>query len=222
MEKVPSMASVALLKRSVWRRILQGNKVINNAKEFYECAKDACPNINVLFLSSDDMSCDRTILSEKWDATQPKSIPNLHKIHYVRASNPQVVAISSISPFMDNIRASFIEVTMFDEPDSEVLEKNLHTEEPKTATKMLEFGIGNYIVVQYEGQKYPGIITEMNNHMGQRQKEVKVNVMHKCVGGYLWPKTKDEIWYTQEQVLDHLDPPFPINNRRLYSFKGFT
>lgn len=114
------------VKRAVWRRVLQGNVVISSAKEFYECAKHACPNINVLFLSSDDMSCDRTILSEKWNAAQPKPIPNLHKIHYVRASNPQVVAVSAISPFMDNISVSFTEVAMFDQPDSAMMEKNLH------------------------------------------------------------------------------------------------
>ncbi|KAJ4429173.1 hypothetical protein ANN_26176 [Periplaneta americana] len=165
------------VKQAVWRRVLQGNVVISSAKEFYECAKHACPNINVLFLSSDDMSYDRTILSEKWNAAQPKPIPNLHKIHYVRASNPQVVAVSAISPFMDNISVSFTEVAMFDQPDSAMMEKNLHCKKKiLTASTIQEFEIGNYVAVQYEGKKYPGIITEINKHMEQSQKEVKCEI----------------------------------------------
>ena len=54
------------MKHTVWRRILQENVVINIAEDFHQCAKDCCPNINVLFVKSTEVTDVHSELEALW------------------------------------------------------------------------------------------------------------------------------------------------------------
>ena len=96
------------VKRAVWRRILQEKVVVNNAEEFYECAKESCPNILVLFVQSSVVADVRAELEALWAKEgEPRRIPATHDVHFVKArySKNLELATATVSPFL-NVKKS--------------------------------------------------------------------------------------------------------------------
>ena len=200
------------VKRAVWRRILQGSVVINNAADFVSVAKDACPNIVVLHLSVADLEKDRNVLEQRWNDNSPRPIPNTHQIHYVRKSGERSIETSYVSPFAPNVEVNFKETELFASTiplkiNPEVSAQETLKSKMETAGKELQ--VGNFVIVQYDGEKYPGIITDVHPETG----DVHVSVLHKCRGGWHWPTPEDKTWYSLKNVLSSIDTPEPVNNR---------
>src|SRR6218665_820740 len=88
------------VKRAVWRRILQERIHINSAEDFSKSAQDACPNITILLVKSQDVEVVRAELQSLWEKNDPKRIPSTHELHYVKANGISCVDVSVISPFL--------------------------------------------------------------------------------------------------------------------------
>lgn len=101
------------VKRAVWRRIMQGSAVVTNAAEFASLAKEACPNIVILYLSAADMESDRNALQTRWNENQPRRIPNTQKMHYVRKAGKRSVETSFVSPFSSDVTLTFTKTELF-------------------------------------------------------------------------------------------------------------
>lgn len=84
------------VKRVVWRRILREQAVINSAKEFAEVASTACPGINILFVSNEEVQAVMKELDEVWSEKAPKTIPNTRKYHFFKAINASYGSPSAI------------------------------------------------------------------------------------------------------------------------------
>lgn len=65
----------------------------------------------------------------------------------------------------------------------------------------VSFHVDQFVVVNFEGTTYPGIITEINAD------KFKVSVMERTTKQWKWPSQPDEIWYTEEEVLYPIQPP---------------
>lgn len=75
---------------------------------------------------------------------------------------------------------------------------------PSTSTSDKEptvFHVNQFVVVNYEGTMYPGIISEKSSD------RFKVSVMEKTSKHWRWPTKPDEIWYSKEEVLYPIQPP---------------
>lgn len=78
------------------------------------------------------------------------------------------------------------------------------SQQPSTSTSDKEevsFQIDQFVIVNFEGTKYPGIITDKSSN------QYKVSVMEKTSKEWKWPTPPDEIWYTKEEVLFPIQPP---------------
>ena len=68
-------------------------------------------------------------------------------------------------------------------------------------TKNLNVNLGDWIQVNYVGQKFPG---EVPNIIGL---DFEVNVMHTAIGAFWkWPQKEDKIFYQKENIIKKLDP----------------
>lgn len=68
---------------------------------------------------------------------------------------------------------------------------------PETNT----FSIGEYVIVDYEGEKFPGKIVNLDTD------EFEVSVM--CMKGqdWAWPEKLDQMWYFKKDVLERIKEP---------------
>ena len=71
------------VKRAVWRRILQGQVTISTPHEFAAVAKEACPNVRILFIDAAQVATTRQELESLWEQNRPQSIPNTRQAHYL-------------------------------------------------------------------------------------------------------------------------------------------
>lgn len=71
--------------------------------------------------------------------------------------------------------------------------------------------IGQHVIFLYEGEYFPGTITEI------RPEEAKISSMQKSVKSWKWPDPKDEIFYPFDDIIRRIKPPKPINRRGLFS-----
>ena len=77
-------------------------------------------------------------------------------------------------------------------------------------TSPIEYEVGDWVVVQYNGSEYPGEITDILAN------EVVVSSMHRAGNFWKWPNRKDEIVYRLENVVTK------IGNRGQFLFKYFS
>ena len=71
------------VKRAVWRRILQGQVTISTPHEFAAVAKEACPNVRILFIDAAQVATTHQELESLWEQNRPQSIPNTRQAHYL-------------------------------------------------------------------------------------------------------------------------------------------
>lgn len=74
--------------------------------------------------------------------------------------------------------------------------------------------VGDYVIVQFENNKYPGIVTHIPENI-QDGPTVKCMVGGKKA--WKWPEKVDEIAYSWEEILEKIPPPVKISNRGHFS-----
>ena len=74
------------------------------------------------------------------------------------------------------------------------------------------FEIGDWVLVQYGNEKYPGEVKELGD------KEIRVSVMMKSGSYFKWPVAEDKIFYKFENVIKKLQPPILKSSRNTFEF----
>lgn len=69
---------------------------------------------------------------------------------------------------------------------------------------------GNYVIVNYDGIFYPGVITEV------KKSGAKVCVMSRSGFNWKWPSKRDEIFYSKDEIVANINVPQQISNRGVY------
>lgn len=69
--------------------------------------------------------------------------------------------------------------------------------------------IGEWCVVKYDDEVYPGIIMDVEEH------SIHVKCMHRNgVNKYFWPSPREDVsWYADEQLLCLIPEPQALNKR---------
>ena len=74
----------------------------------------------------------------------------------------------------------------------------------------LKFTVGQWVVVKYEVEDFPGEVTRIENS------DVEVNVMHRSANAWKWPKLQDKIYYSRDKIMWIINPPSGSRGHRHY------
>ena len=74
------------------------------------------------------------------------------------------------------------------------------------------YNLGDWVVVQYEGQEYPGKVMSLN------ETHIQVNIMYRHGKNWRWPKTPDNIFYDQSSVVHKTGLPTVAGRRGQFTF----
>lgn len=74
--------------------------------------------------------------------------------------------------------------------------------------KVTKENIGEWCIVNYDGDPYPGIILEV-------EEDIKVKCMYQNgTNKFYWPSPREDVsWYTDEQIVCLMKVPQPLNKR---------
>ena len=88
------------MKRRV-RECIKARQFNPNIGEFAEIACKVCPNINIIFISSNSIKIKIPTLDKKWcpNGQEVCSIPGTRKYHYFKAHNQYEILYSTITDF---------------------------------------------------------------------------------------------------------------------------
>ena len=76
----------------------------------------------------------------------------------------------------------------------------------------LNLSIGQWVLVSYEGNEFPGEVTSMDDS------DIEVNVMHRSANAWKWPRPEDKIFYSRDKVVRVINPPTVAGNRGQFMF----
>ena len=67
-------------------------------------AKEACPNIEVLYVSADEVTELRKQLEKLWADEEPQPIPDIRSAHYFKCFSESELQMSVTSPFLPELQ----------------------------------------------------------------------------------------------------------------------
>lgn len=100
----------------------------------------------------------------------------------------------------------------------QVLKNGRENRKPKTLKK---FENGDFVVVEYEMEKFPGIITKVIIEKNVQPK-FEVKTMTMSGSNWCWPNKDDILIYDASEILKKIKPPIPFNRRGIFSVPDFN
>ena len=188
------------VKRAVWRRVKSEKVHITSAEQYAVVATECSPNIHVHFISKTDIQAVQPFLEARWKDVV--AVPRTRQMHcfIANGSNKMMVADTS-----DSTQFTTVCIRKISGSDNE--EDSDSEEEEGSETIPEDFSIGNWVVVNYNGEEFPGEITSCGS-------EIEVSVMHKSGNKFWkWPKTIDKIVYERKDVVRKINPPKVAGHR---------
>lgn len=190
----------AAIKRISDNLVAKGSD-IKDATDLFTLVKERT-SVEMYFIEEPQIE----LMDQKKLLFQIKKIPGIMKVHQIISKeNENFVYTREYScfckklPVVDHTCFDLKVVKIIDEECSKVMAEE---------EQMLK--LEDWVVVSYEKNYYPGIVTEVGNA------EYEVRAL-KQVGEnkYIWPQIEDRIWYAEESILKKLDPPRNISKRLL-------
>ena len=136
-------------------------------------------------------------------------LPQTHKMHCFTPHGKDMLTVADTSDATEfkvvSIRKVVTTISESEEEEESpqlivnetITENNTTSEEPRSIS------VGQWVVVHYDGMRYPGEVTNIDG--GDNQYEVRV--MHRSGNHWKWPVTDDKIFYSQEDIKNNIDPP---------------
>ena len=184
------------IKRAVWRHIRSERSHITTPQEYSTLAKQLCLNIQVEFVAKSEIDQQSTFLDAKWEGVM--ALPQTHKVHCIQALGADKVKVADISSEIEKCsRVCQIRSPSMTEQNSPIEDK---------AQPTLNLSIGQWVVVKYDGEKFPGEVTCIDNS------DVEVSVMHRSANAWKWPRPEDKIFYSRNEIVHVIKPPSVAGN----------
>ncbi len=155
--------------------------IVQSAKGFSQTARILMPKTTVLYIPESEIHREKET-RKLWKENLP-AIPGITKMH-AATHDPK---ISSLQLRKSALSAETIDISYRMQAD----------EVPASDEEEINISVGDWVLVTYDcdGQSYPGEVTYTD------PKQLRVNVMQKSVSHYKWPRTKDNIFYRYENVV---------------------
>lgn len=81
-----------------------------------------------------------------------------------------------------------------------------------TSNKTRKFSNGDYVIIKYEGEYFPGIIKDVSGNM------YEISTMTFSIGNtFEWPEKEDKIWYQESDIVEAISKPVLCNKRGFYT-----
>ena len=206
------------LKRAVWRNIKAERAHVTNASEYSTLGKQLCPNINIEFVSKEDIAELTSFLDTKWSNTKP--VPRTHQVHCVKSHGSDSVQVSDTTDGGE-ARVCVIRTTTTTQIEQSEQEKEDKVED-EDKEEVTDIQVGQWVVVLYDEVEYPGEVKSIDSNAG-----VQVNVMHKSGSCWKWPQTRDMIYYKKSDILHCkfwqiiISTPIAAGHRGQFVFSDF-
>ena len=89
---------------------------------------------------------------------------------------------------------------------------DLEDDELPLSSLQRKYNVGDYVIVCYEKNQYPGLIKKYDN-----RNEFEVSVMERRLNRlWKWPIKPDQIWYLKKDIVKKIEQPIPVNSRKLF------
>lgn len=210
--------TLSTLKRTVWRHVKVERAHVTNPSQYRDLGKQLCPNIHIEYVSKEDIAQHTSFLDKKWENT--KAGPGTHQVHCVRADGSDFVKVSDTT---DSTECRRCQIRISDPPvssDAESMDSNKDDEDTdpnedgeRTASNAIDVEVGQWAVVAYDGERYPGEVTALSDIEG-----VEVSVLHKSGSCWKWPQPKDVICYYKKDIVRLISPPIAAGHRGQFIF----
>lgn len=76
-----------------------------------------------------------------------------------------------------------------------------------TRTIICDYNVGDYVIIEYEGEYFPGVVKKVKKKM--RMYEVSATAMYGV--GWKWPEIKDVLWYPTSSIIRTIIKPSLVN-----------
>ena len=203
------------VKRTVWRHIKTEKHHITSAQEYATLAKELCQNILVQYIPKDEVEKNHAFLDVRWEGFF--SLPGTQQLHFIKPHGSDKLQVSDITDAgqfqIYQIRRSQQEQ---EQPPSHVNDTTPEQEDSIFDPSPPEqLNVGEWVVVCYEGEKFPGEITSTSSE----NQDVEVRVMHKSGSGWKWPTRDDKIFYKVEDIECKIKPLTAAGSRGQFVFE---
>ena len=184
--------------------------IVQNAEEFADALSRFVPSTKVAYIDRSTMR--KSILKCLLSTLR---VPGISKAHMIHCTTHSAELWRNCSYKLDqpditihfNTRAS---ESLETKDESAILANHAEGENS-------DFEVGDWVLVQYDKQKYPGEITDV------LIEEVVVSTMHPAGGKcFKWPNCKDECIYPFSTIIVKIHPPEIAGRRRQFSFGYFN
>lgn len=96
---------------------------------------------------------------------------------------------------------------------TDVTESNMSQMASADTEKTSEYSAGEYVIVRYDEEYYPGKILDSDSEKG-----LKVSVMIRSgISNFKWPNAEDVLWYKLYDVIEKIEIPTEQNSRGICS-----
>lgn len=175
-----------------------------NAKEFADCAKIICPNINIIYVDEKDIDCEKLNMDRLWcpNGREVHNIPDTRTYHCFRSSNNYEIECSHISSEQPIIRFNFLTGKTSKSDTESKLDKDVFNAVDKDMIKA-----GDWVLVPFAGRKC------VKYFVGQvliiEGEEAKVKFLHFNVENlkFYWPEIDDECYIHVKEINRKLPEP---------------
>lgn len=195
----------ATLKRSADTIVRHGGD-IPNAEAMFHKLRGMGTSVELFFVGEDDV--ERKV-KEIIDGPTLVPVKGTMKIHQVLSFSPGTIKYRDITCLcqadkgvLDCECYGLKEISLSQEASPHC------TEGPTRPENITKDHIGQWCIINYDGEPYPGIILEV-------EEDVKVKCMHKNgTNKFHWPSPREDItWYRDDQVVCLMKEPTPLNKR---------
>ena len=82
--------------------------------------------------------------------------------------------------------------------------------EPPSSHAFEDFDIGDFVIIEYEGELFPGVIAIM------KKDGAEVSAMQRSGLNWKWPKEKNQIFYVKKEIKRKIKCPKQASKRGAY------
>lgn len=192
------------LKRRADSLVSQGRD-ITDAAELFEVLQETNTKIKLFFVSEE--AVDKAVLEMPNDVPP---IPSIMRIHQVVSLAHGVLIyrdVSCLCTTTQNLNCGCFNTKHFKFSNQQTAPMAPTVTEDQWQS--LEV-VGKWCVLKYDGDLYPGVITDIS------ETQVEVRCMQKIgVNRFFWPAREDILWYLFEDIVCIIPPPRPVTGRHM-------
>lgn len=205
------------VKRAVSTAVLSRQVVQVDARSFAETARRVCPKVEVLFISTEDISqfCADNEMEKYWDQAAP--LPGTRNVHYISPTSWGQVEYRAYSSAADSSVHTLVQCPDLESSDEESEPQANPCEPPVQPCDPAVIKTGDCLLVTFKVRRtsrlYVGLVADQDSE-GLEVRFLRKSDNQGCV--FILPGIEDKSWITRQQVVRHLNPD--LDHRGRYHF----